>query len=107
MEKKKIAFIFIGLFIFGFIVGVSQSKEKILADRQVIEDRKIAAQQRAEAEKQAQEDKKNAKEEKRKQKKRLRANLKVDLKEYLTSVNDHQTLVLYNLQINFGFLKLK
>lgn len=68
MEKKKIAFIFIGLFIFGFIIGVSQSKEKILADRQTIEDRKIAAQQRAEAEKQAQEDKKNAKEEKKKAK---------------------------------------
>lgn len=63
MEKKKIAFIFIGLFIFGFIIGVSQSKEKILADRQAIEDRKIAAQQRAEAEKQAQEEKKKAKEE--------------------------------------------
>lgn len=63
MEKKKIAFIFIGLFIFGFIIGVSQSKEKILADRQAIEDRKIAAQQRAEAEKQAEEEKKKAKEE--------------------------------------------
>lgn len=63
MEKKKIAFIFIGLFIFGFIIGVSQSKEKILADRQAQEDRKIAAQQRAEAEKQAQEEKKKAKEE--------------------------------------------
>ena len=50
MEKKKIAFIFIGLFIFGFIVGVSQSKEKILADRQAKEDRKIASQQRLEAE---------------------------------------------------------
>ena len=68
MKKKKIALIFIGLFIFGFIVGVSQSKEKILADRQAIEDRKIAAQQRAEAEKQAQEEKKNAKEEKKKAK---------------------------------------
>lgn len=68
MEKKKIAFIFIGLFIFGIIVGVSQSKEKILADRQAIEDRKIAAQQRAEAEKQAQEEKKKAKEEKKKAK---------------------------------------
>lgn len=68
MEKKKIAFIFIGLFIFGFIIGVSQSKEKILADHQAQEDRKIAAQQRAEAEKQAQEDKKNAKEEKKKAK---------------------------------------
>lgn len=63
MEKKKIAFIFIGLFIFGFIVGVSQSKEKILADRQAIEDRKIAAQQRAEAEKQAEEEKRKLKEE--------------------------------------------
>lgn len=63
MEKKKIAFIFIGLFIFGFIVGVSQSKEKILADRQAQEDQKIAAQQRSEAEKQAQEEKKKAKEE--------------------------------------------
>ncbi len=63
MEKKKIAFIFIGLFIFGFIVGVSQSKEKILAGRQAQEDQKIAAQQRAEAEKQAQEEKKKAKEE--------------------------------------------
>ena len=63
MEKKKIAFILIGLFIFGIIVGVSQSKEKIIADRQAIEDRKIAAQQRAEAEKQAQEEKKKAKEE--------------------------------------------
>lgn len=68
MEKKKIVFIFIGLFIFGFIFGVSQSKEKILADRQAQEDRKIAAQQRAEAEKQAEEDKKNAKEEKKKAK---------------------------------------
>lgn len=68
MEKKKIAFIFIGLFIFGIIIGVSQSKEKILADRQAQEDRKIAAQQRAEAEKQAEEDKKNAKEEKKKAK---------------------------------------
>lgn len=63
MEKQKIAFVLFGLFIFGIIVGVSQSKEKILADRQAIEDRKIAAQQRAEAEKQAQEEKKNAKEE--------------------------------------------
>lgn len=63
MEKKKIAFIFIGLFIFGFIFGVSQSKEKILADRQAKEDQKIAAQQRAEAEKQAEEEKKKAKEE--------------------------------------------
>lgn len=63
MEKKKIAFIFIGLFIFAIIVGVSQSKEKILADRQAQEDRKIAAQQRSEAEKQAQEEKKKAKEE--------------------------------------------
>lgn len=107
MEKKKIAFIFFGLFIFGIIIGVSQSKEKILADRQAQEDRKIAAQQRAEAEKQAEEDKKNAKEEKRKQKKRLRTNLKVPLKEYLTLVNDQQTLVRYNLQINFGFLKLQ
>lgn len=68
MEKKKIAFIFIGLFIFGIIVGVSQSKEKILADRQAQEDRKVAAQQRAEAEKQAQEEKKNVKEEKKKAK---------------------------------------
>ena len=68
MDKRKKAFILIGLFIFGFIVGVSQSKEKILADRQAMEDRKIAAQQRAEAEKQAEEDKKNAKEEKKKAK---------------------------------------
>lgn len=67
-EKQKIAFILFGLFIFGFIIGVSQSKEKILADRQAQEDRKIAAQQRAEAEKQAEEDKKNAKEEKKKAK---------------------------------------
>lgn len=67
-EKQKIAFILFGLFIFGIIIGVSQSKEKILADRQAQEDRKIAAQQRAEAEKQAEEDKKNAKEEKKKAK---------------------------------------
>lgn len=67
-EKQKIAFVLFGLFIFGIIVGVSQSKEKILADRQAQEDRKIAAQQRAEAEKQAQEEKKNAKEEKKKAK---------------------------------------
>lgn len=62
-EKQKIAFILFGLFIFGIIIGVSQSKEKILADRQAQEDRKIAAQQRAEAEKQAEEDKKKVKEE--------------------------------------------
>lgn len=62
-EKQKIAFILFGLFIFGIIIGVSQSKEKILANRQAQEDRKIAAQQRAEAEKQAQEEKKKAKEE--------------------------------------------
>lgn len=62
-EKQKIAFILFGLFIFGIIIGVSQSKEKILADRQAQEDRKIAAQQRAEAEKQAEEDKKECKEE--------------------------------------------
>ena len=68
MEKRKKVFILIGLFIFGIIVGVSQSKEKILADRQAIEDRKIAAQQRSEAEKQAQEEKKKAKEEKKKAK---------------------------------------
>ena len=68
MGKWKEASILIGLFIFGIIVGVSQSKEKIIADRQAIEDRKIAAQQRAEAEKQAQEEKKNAKEEKKKAK---------------------------------------
>ena len=94
-EKQRIAFVLFGLFIFGIIVGVSQSKEKILADRQAKEDRKIAAQQRLEAEKQA-------KEKKRIPKKHLN-NLKV----YLTSVNDQQTLVRYNLQINFGFLKLK
>ena len=70
MEKKKIAFIFIGLFIFAIIVGVSQSKEKILADRQAQEDRKIAAQQRSEAEKQAQEEKKKAKEEESKRRKK-------------------------------------
>lgn len=62
-EKQKIAFILFGLFIFGIIIGVSQSKEKILADRQAQEDKKIAAQQRAEAEKQAQEEKKKSKEE--------------------------------------------
>ena len=61
--KEEKAFILFGLFILGIIIGVSQSKEKILADRQAIEDRKIAAQQRAEAEKQAQEEKKKAKEE--------------------------------------------
>ncbi len=67
-EKKKIAFIFIGLFIFGLIVGVSQSKEKILADRQAQEDQKIAAQKRLEAEKLAEEEKRKAKEEKKKAK---------------------------------------
>lgn len=68
MENRKKVSILIGLFIFGIIVGVSQSKEKILADRQAQEDRKIAAQQRSEAEKQAQEEKKKAKEEKKKAK---------------------------------------
>ena len=100
IAKRKKAFILIGLFILGIIIGVSQSKEKILAERQAKEDHKIAAQQRAEAEKQAQY-------EKIMPKKRPRTNLKVHLKVYLTSVNDQQTLVRYNLQINFGFLKLK
>lgn len=68
MDKRKKASILIGLFIFGIIIGVSQSKEKILADRQAKEDQKIAAQQRLEAEKQAEQDKKNAKEEKKKAK---------------------------------------
>lgn len=63
IAKRKKAFILIGLFILGIIIGVSQSKEKILAERQAKEDHKIAAQQRAEAEKQAQYEKNNAEEE--------------------------------------------
>lgn len=70
MENRKKVSILIGLFIFGIIVGVSQSKEKILADRHAQEDRKIAAQQRSEAEKQAQEEKKKAKEEESKRRKK-------------------------------------